>query len=119
MFNAHCTAGSATTYSLRGCPPLVEHRFRPVDHFAQHALNGPVGHALLGTENRCSTPSAYASLRATRLRKWVALSLTHVVGGPNVAHQWTSSSTVPFAVHAVDGCSHVYQLTSAIMTSTY
>ena len=46
----------------------------------------PLVHALLAIQNQCSTPSAFARVRSTRLRKWVVLSLPHVVGGPNVAH---------------------------------
>ena len=47
------------------------------------------------------------SWRTTQLRRWVALALTQVVGGLNVAHQKTSSSTAPFTVYVLDGRSHV------------
>ena len=108
MFNAHCTAGSTTTHSLSGRPPSFSIAFIPWITSRIMRSTVPLVHGLLATENRCSKPSAFASLRTTRLRKWVALSLTHVVGGPNVAHQRTSSSTVPFAEHALDGLSLIH-----------
>ena len=47
------------------------------------------------------------SLHTTRLRGWLALVLTQVVGGLNVAHQRTNSSTAPFTVYVLDGRSHM------------
>ena len=94
MFNAHFTAGSTTTHSLSGRPPSLNIAFAPPTTSLIMRSPVPLLHALFATENRCFTPIAFASLRTTQLRKRVALSLTHVVVCPNVAHQSKSSSAV-------------------------
>ena len=53
------------------------------------------------------------------ITKWVTLSPTHVGSDPNVAQHVTSSSRVPFAVHALYARSHVCPLALSGMTSAY